>query len=339
MSATIKDVAKMAEVSISTVSRVINDSKPVSPEVRKRVLEVIDELGYKPNEVARTLVTKKSFLIGVIATDIGNSYVAQIIRGIEEVGKMYNYDILLCSSYGDKETELKFIQLLNRKQVEGIILISEIINEKVKEQIDQQNIPFVYLNKYFYMENVLTVSIDDLDASYEMTNYLISLGHKNIIYVSTHENEEYSLEKFKIEGYKKAIDEFGEGDELICFAKGCSIEDGYDIGKEVEDLVEKYDATAVFLSHDELAIGLINYFYDCGVKVPDDISVAGYGDIKISQILRPKLTTIKEPYYDIGAVAIRKIIKELKEEKFDKGNIKLPFQIKKRESCGKIQAE
>ena len=99
MSATIKDVAKMAEVSISTVSRVINDSKPVSPEVRKRVLEVIDELGYKPNEVARTLVTKKSFLIGVIATDIGNSYVAQIIRGIEEVGKMYNYDILLCSSY------------------------------------------------------------------------------------------------------------------------------------------------------------------------------------------------------------------------------------------------
>ena len=98
MSATIKDVAKLAGVSISTVSRVINDSKPVSSEVKEKVLAAIEELGYKPNEVARTLVTKKSYLIGVIVSDIGNSYVAQMVRGIEEVGRMYNYDILLCLS-------------------------------------------------------------------------------------------------------------------------------------------------------------------------------------------------------------------------------------------------
>ena len=337
MPATIKDVAKMAGVSISTVSRVINDSKPVSPEVRKKVLDIIEEIGYKPNEVARTLVTKKSFLIGVIVTDIGNSYIAQMVRGIEEVGKMYNYDILLCSSYGDKETELKFIQLFNRKQVEGIILISEIFNEEVKKQFESYDIPFVYLNRYYSMEEFPTVSINDYDASYEMTNYLISLGHKNIIYVTAYNDEENSLEKLKIAGYKKAVDEFEQGDEIFCYSKGYNIEDGYEIGKDILNIRENYDATAIFCSHDELAIGLMNYFIDNNVRVPEDISIAGYGDIKIASILRPRLTTIKEPYYDIGAVAIRRIVKELKDESVDEGRINLPFQIKKRESCAKVE--
>ena len=126
MAVTIKDVAKLAEVSISTVSRVINDSKPVSPEARRRVLHAIETLGYEPNEIARSLVTKKSNLIGVVVNDIGNHYVSQIVRGIEEIGRMYNYDIIVSSSYGNAETELKFLQLLKTKQVEGIILVSEI---------------------------------------------------------------------------------------------------------------------------------------------------------------------------------------------------------------------
>ena len=144
MTATIKDVARLAEVSISTVSRVINDSKPVSPEARRRVLKAIEDLGYKPNEVARSLVTKKSNLIGVIVDDIGNSYVANIVRGIEEIGRMYNYDILLCSSYGDRQIETKFIQVLTTKQVEGIILVSEIVNHEVINNINEYKIPFVY---------------------------------------------------------------------------------------------------------------------------------------------------------------------------------------------------
>src|SRR5690554_969599 len=123
MAVTTKDVAKLAEVSISTVSRVINESKPVSPEARRKVLHAIETLGYEPNEVARSLVTKKSNLIGVIVDDIGNHYVSQIVRGIEEIGRMYNYDIIVSSSYGNAETELKFLQLLKTKQVEGIILV------------------------------------------------------------------------------------------------------------------------------------------------------------------------------------------------------------------------
>ncbi|MGF7056547.1 LacI family DNA-binding transcriptional regulator [Brassicibacter mesophilus] len=334
MTATIKDVAKMAGVSISTVSRVINNSKPVSPEIRKKVLDVINEVGYKPNEIARTLVTKKSFLIGVIVTDLGDSYIAEMVRGIEEVGKMYDYDILLCSTYGDKEAEVKYVQLLNRKQVEGIILISDILNDEIKEQMSEYKIPFAYLNRYFYEENYPTVSIDDLEASYEMTNYLIKLGHKNIAYVSNNEND-HSLETLKLEGYRRAIAENEECTENLYFTEGRNIDNGYEIARDIISFNE--NITAVFCGHDELAIGVLNFMYDNNIKVPEQISVAGYGDVKIASIFRPRLTTIKEPFYDIGAVAIRRIIKELKGEKIDMNNIILPFQIQKRDSCAKLK--
>ncbi|SCG83106.1 LacI family transcriptional regulator [Proteiniborus sp. DW1] len=333
MTVTIKDVAKKAGVSISTVSRVINDSKPVSSEIRQKVLEVIEELGYKPNEIARTLVTKKSFLIGVIVTDLGDTYIAQLVRGIEEVGKMYDYDILLCSTYGDKATELKFMQLLSRKQVEGIILISDSLDSEFDKQIKDFKVPFVYLNRYFYNEDFPTVTIDNSEAAYEMTNYLIKLGHDNIAYVSASQDE-HSLELFKVKGYKKAIAENEGLADNIFYAKGRGIEDGYEICR---DIIESgSDITAIFCSHDELAIGVLNYLYDNDFKVPEDISVAGYGDIKIASVFRPRLTTIREPFYDIGAVAIRRIIKEIKKESIDNNTIFLPFQIQKRESCAKL---
>lgn len=333
MTATIKDVARMAGVSISTVSRVINNSKPVSPEVRQKVLEVINELGYKPNEVARTLVTKKSYLIGVIVTDLGDTYIAQLVRGIEEVGKMYDYDILLCSTYGDKAAEIKYMQILSRKQAEGIILISDSLNKEIDIQIKDFKMPMVYLNRYFYNEDFPTVTIDSLEATYEMTNYLISLGHENIAYVSS-SKEDHSLEHIKLDGYKKAILENEGFEEIIYYAKGRNIDDGYEICKDIIGSNDKI--TAIFCSHDELSIGVLSYLYDNNIKVPDQISVAGYGDVKTASIFRPRLTTIKEPFYDIGAVAIRRIIKEIKKEKIDKDTIILPFQIQKRESCAKI---
>lgn len=336
MPVTIKDVAKLAEVSISTVSRVINDSKPVSPEVRRRVIDAIDQLGYKPNEVARSLVTKRSNLIGVIVTDIGNSYIAQMVRGIEEVGRMYNYDIILSSSYGDVDTEKKFAELLRSKQVEGIILISEIINNEIIEQIKSFGIPFMYLNKYYTNLNLPLVSIDNYEASFRMTNYILELGHKNILYLTANPNIETSVEKYKIRGYKKAINEAGKGKELIYSAKGFSIEDGYNEGDRIVKLIEEDNLTAIFCCQDELAIGLFNYCYDNNIKVPEDISICGYGDTKIASIYRPRLTTIKEPYYDIGAVSARRIIKELKDEELEEANTYLPIQIMKRESCREI---
>jgi LacI family transcriptional regulator len=331
MVATIKDVAKKAGVSISTVSRVVNDSKPVSPEVKKKVIETIEELGYKPNEIARTLVTKKSYIIGVIVTDLGDSYIAEIVRGIEEIGKMYDYDILLCSTFGDKDAELRYMQLLNTKQVEGIILISNIINKDIEIYTETSKRPFVYLNRYYYDERYATVMVDNYEAAYEMTSYLINLGHKDIAYVSNSDAEN-SLEKLKLEGYRKAIKE-NELKESVYFTDGIDIDSGYEIARKI---VEKSGATAIFCGYDEVAIGVLSFLYDSGVKVPDEISVTGFGDIWIASIYRPTLTTIKVPYYDIGAVSIRRIIKELKGEKSEKTRMILPFQIQKRNSSSKL---
>lgn len=335
MSATIKDVAKMAGVSISTVSRVINDSKPVSPEVRKKVLDAIDELDYKPNQVARSLVTRKSNLIGIIMTDIGNSYMAQMIRGIEEVGRMYNYDILLSSSYGNANREKELAKLLKSKQVEGIIFISETANKSAVSLISSFGIPFVYLNKYYEDHNFPSVIIDNFQGSYNMVDYIQELGHEKILYITSNEYENSPTEKQKIEGYKKSIGKNNK-EEFILSIGGFEVDDGYNIGNNVLKLIKEDGITAVFCSQDEIAIGLINYCYDNNIKVPEDISICGYGDTKIASVYRPKLTTVREPYYDMGAVAIRKIIKEIDRKKTDKENIYLPVHIIKRESCSRI---
>lgn len=335
MAATIKDVAKLAGVSISTVSRVINDSKPVSPEARRKVVKAIEDLGYKPNEVARSLVTKKSNLIGVIVNDIGNSYVAQILRGIEEIGRMYDYDIVLCSSYGDEETELKFIQLLLRKQAEGIILVSEILNQSAIDYMKDVKVPFVYLNRHYEVLDFPTVKISNEGATKKVMDYLISQNHKNILYVGEDKDLETTVEKYKVATYKDSMEDIGSK-PIIYQVPGNQINDGYSHGEDVLDLIEKNDISAVFCSQDELAIGLISYLYDKGIKVPEDISFVGYGDISLASIYRPKLTTIREPYYDFGAVAIRRILKFIKGESIEEQTIDLPVQLMVRESVKKI---
>ncbi len=335
MTPTIKDVAKLAGVSISTVSRVINNSKPVSFEVRRRVLEAIKELDYKPNEVARSLVTRRSNLIGVIVTDLGNSYVAEMVRGIEEIGQMYNYDIILSSSYGNIDAEMKFAEFFTSKQVEGIILISEKNDYEVIDEMQNYNIPFIYINRYYNKNNLFTVSIDRSKACNDMAEYLINLGHENLLYVTYEDDDKYSVEINKIEGYNKAIQNKNKNG-FIYYAKGFTIQDGYDMGQSVIEFVKKNDITAIFCGHDEMAIGLMSYCYDNNIRVPEDISICGFGDKKIASIYRPRLTTIREPFYDIGAVAIRSVIKKINGHELKEDKLLLPFQIMKRESCAKL---
>lgn len=335
MAVTIKDVAKLAGVSISTVSRVVNDSKPVSPEARRKVLHAIKELEYEPNEVARSLVTKKSNLIGVIVDDVGSHYVAQIVRGIEEIGRMYNYDIVLSSSYGDAKTEMKFLQLLRTKQAEGIILVSEILNEELLEYVNELKVEFIYLNRYYNVPELPTISLDNKKAANMMMDYLINLGHKNILYLTQEKDTDLTIEKFKIEAYENSMKNIG-AKPILHQVNGHEIYVGYNAGPDIWKKVKDNNITAVFCSQDELAIGFMNYLHDNGIKVPDEISVSGYGDISVAPIYRPPLTTIKEPYYDIGAVSVRKILKKLIGEPIDDEKIILPIRLMERESCRKI---
>lgn len=334
---TIKEVAKLSGVSISTVSRVINDSKPVSPEVRKRVLSVIEETGYKPNDVARSLVTRRSYLIGVIINNLAQSYVADIVRGIEEIGKMYDYDILLCSSYFSKEAQKKYLQLLDRKQAEGIFLVGHSFDDEILDLAKSLNKPCVFFTKKT-REGMEHISIDNFAAAYEATNYLIKQGHKKIAFVSDFESDR-SVEDEKLAGYKKALkdNDINAKSSNTYIANGRRYNHAYTIGANIIKDIKKLDA--ILCVNDELAIGIMNYLLDNGVKIPDDVSIMGFGNIKECQFVRPKLTTIGEPFYDYGAVGMRMLIKTIKGEKNQSGIIELPFTIEKRDSVKVLDIE
>ncbi|NLY20538.1 MAG: LacI family transcriptional regulator [Tissierellia bacterium] len=335
MTATIKDVAKMAGVSISTVSRVINDSKPVSPESRRKVLKAIDELQYEPNEIARSLVTKKSNIIGVIVNDIGKSYVSQVVRGIEEVGRMYNYDILLSSTYGDSEAETKYVKLLQQKQVEGIIIISEIHNAELMEYLEAMRLPFVYLNRFYIIEKLPTVSISNKKGAIKMTNHLVEQGHKKIAYISFDKDNGRNVELYKIEGYSEVMEGAGLN-PMIINLPNTSPESYIDIMSKIIDKIKNNEITAIFAHSDESAIKIINLLYDEGIKVPEDVSVVGFSDIDMASIYRPRLTSVKEPFYDYGAVSARRLLKEISGEGTDEEKIYLPEYVIERETVKKL---
>ena len=326
---TIKDVAKKAGVSISTVSRVINDSKPVTNEVKQRVLDVIKETGYVPNPLARSLVTKKSQLIGVIVPEVTDTFAAEVLNGIEEISKMYDYDILLANTYSEKDLEVKNINLLRAKQVEGIVMISWDIDKDVVGLLEDSGIPAVYISKTTRDFDIYNVSINNNSAVKDMTNFLLDRGHKKIVLLNT--TFQTNLADERLTGYRDAI--VGRGLKVNeGFIKSCgpTFDDGYMAVKEM--LESKVDVDAIFATSDEVAIGAINACFDLGYKVLEDISVVGFYDIEFSKMCRPKLTTVKQPLYDMGAVAIRMIIKMVKGIEIDEKKVELPYTISDRDS-------
>ncbi len=334
MSVTIKDVAKKANVSISTVSRVINDSKPVSNEIKQRVLKVIEETGYTPNPVARSLVMKKSQLIGVIVPDISNLFIGEMLNGVEEIGKMYGYDILLCNSYGNLNQEMRYLNLLKSKQVEGIIFMTWSLKDEHREFIQGNKVPVVLINRNTSEFKIPSICIDHYSASYDMTKYLIENGHRKIALIrSGTENDVFGIDQF--EGYSKALKENNiEIDQRLIKDGDLKLDLAYECVKEMLD--QDVLPTAVFATTDLMAIGAINCLVDNNYKVPDDVSVVGFNDIKLASIYRPKLTTIKQPIYDYGAVAIRLIIKKIKGEEISEDIFILPHELIERDSCRSI---
>ncbi|KWZ99835.1 MAG: LacI family DNA-binding transcriptional regulator [Anaerococcus sp.] len=330
---TIKDVAKLAGVSISTVSRVMNDSKPVSPEARKKVLDAINKLDFKPNELARSLVMKKSNLIGVIVEDIGIEYMAQLIRGVEEIGHLYKYDIILSSTYGDDNALENAIDFLSTKQVEGIVVISEDISAEILVKLRDNKIPFLLLDKLHDFKKINTVKIDYEKEEYELVKHLYEQGHENIAYVTLKEHN--YLTDVKIAGYEKFINE-NNLKSIIIEADGKTSDDGYNIGEEVISKAKGENVSAISFYNDQTAVGFISYCLDNNIKIPEDYSVVGFGNFEISRVYRPKLTTVSIPNYDIGAIGIRALIKRIRgEEDILENDWVLDAQLIERDSTKK----
>jgi len=330
MSITIKDVAKKANVSISTVSRVINDSKPVSSDIKMRVMAVIEELGYKPNPVARSLVTRKSRLIGVIVPDISDAYIAEVLNAIEEVAKTYDYDIILCNSYGHLESETHYMNLLKMKQVEGMVFLTYKLRTVHKAFFESNNMPVVMVNRDASDIGISSVSVNHMEAMEEATKNLLESGHRRLALIRNGKTKDI-FGPSHLDGFIKAHKDLGlDYNPDWVFEGKFKMENAYQLTKDLID--DKTLPDGIIATTDGTAIGAANALVDAGYKVPEDVSVISFYDTHLATIYRPQLTTIHQPIYDIGAIAIRLLIKQINGEEKDHQHFCLPHTLVERSS-------
>ncbi|WP_332649415.1 catabolite control protein A [Lysinibacillus sp. 54212] len=329
MTVTIYDVAREANVSMATVSRVVNGNQNVKPATRKKVLEVIERLEYRPNAVARGLASKKTTTVGVIIPDISNNLYAELARGIEDIATMYRYNIILANSDQNEDKELTLLDTMFGKQVDGIVMMTDKVTEKIQAAMDHSPVPIVLAGSVDEFKEVPSVNIDYFQAAYEAVKVLIDNGHRRIAFISGPLS--YTITKYKLEAYKKAILDAGlEVDEALIIS-----DDGlYDSGIEAFDMVSKLEnaPTAFFAGSDELAIGVIHGAQDAGKTVPTDIEVISFENSKLARMVRPQLSSIVLPLYDIGAVAMRLLTKLMNKEQVESQKVILPHRIEMRES-------
>ncbi|WP_102691034.1 catabolite control protein A [Rummeliibacillus pycnus] len=330
MTVTIYDVAREANVSMATVSRVVNGNPNVKPTTRKKVLDVISRLEYRPNAVARGLASKKTTTVGVIIPDISNIFYAELARGIEDVATMYRYNIILSNSDQREEKELQLLDNMYGKQVDGIVMMSDQVSEELLKKMSHSPVPIVLAGSIDETMKISSVNIDYLQAAYEAVKRFVDNGHKRIAYVSGPFTSTINR-IYKFEGYKKALEEAGiELDENLVIAS----EDSYDSGLEDFSTLSNLQdpPTAFFAGSDELAIGIIHGAQDLGKKVPDDYEVISFENSKLARMVRPQLTSVVLPLYDIGAVSMRLLTKYMNKEQVNEANVILPYRIEDRNS-------
>ncbi|MGX5377926.1 catabolite control protein A [Ligilactobacillus sp. LYQ135] len=328
-SITIYDVAKKAGVSMATVSRVVNGNPNVKPGTRKKVMEVIDELDYRPNAVARGLASKKTTTVGVIIPDVTNVYFSSLARGIDDVATMYKYNIILANSDGDENKEIQVFNNLLAKQVDGIIYMGTHLTDTLRDQIKHTKTPVVLAGSVDHKNEITSVHVNYVNAVKEAVITLINHGDKRVAFVSG--PLEYPINsEYRLKGYKEALSENGiEFDPDLVF----ETDDSYRAGETLWPALSSANATAAFVADDELAVGVLNGAIDAGVKVPADFEIITGNDSKLTEIARPQLSSITQPLYDIGAVAMRCLTKLMnKEDDQVETTIELPYGFIKRGS-------
>lgn len=334
MTVTIYDVAREAGVSMATVSRVVNNNPNVKPQTRKKVFEAIERLGYRPNAVARGLASKKTTTVGVVIPDISNSIFSEVARGIEDIANMYHYNIILCNADKKKEKEIRVINTLLEKQVDGLLFMGGTVTSDHVQAFRTSSVPIVLCGTTDENDQIPSVDIDHEAAAFDAVNLLLAQGHKRIGMISgTLHDPANGYARYQ--GYKKALEQAGiEATEELVRIGSYRYESGYDVMKYFLALPER--PTAIFAATDEMAIGAIHAIQDEGLKVPEDISIISVDNIRMASMVRPQLTTVAQPMYDIGAVSMRLLTKLMNKENVDMAKVLLPHEVIQRKSVAHL---
>lgn len=321
MAATIKDIAKVLNVTNATVSKALNDRKDISEEMKIRVRKVAEELNYKPNILARGLVKNESKTIGLIIPDITNPFYPEIAQGIEETINKDDYSLILCNSNWNKTKENNHINLLIGKKVDGLIIAPIGIEQADVVEVD---FPIVTVgNKSKTIEENYVV-IDDEKGGYIATSHLIENGCRNILFIGGQEN--VLSNKDRLKGYKRALLENNmEVKENNIYSNDFKRESGYIIFKKIISANQVPDG--VFAGNDILALGVMQAIRESGLRIPEDIKIVGFDDIIYSQYPEIALTTIVQPKYEMGVLAAKLLLSKIKNPKLKIENIILEPKI------------
>jgi DNA-binding LacI/PurR family transcriptional regulator len=324
----IKDIARMANVSHSTVSRALRNSPSINPKTIEKIRRLAEKSGYRASAVARSLVTHRTRTVGIVVTTIADPFAAGVVSGIEGAANDHGFSVFLANSNADPEREVRVVRSFEERRVDGIIVTSSRAGAVYTPMIAQMRIPIVLLNNQHASDFGHSVMIANTQASVEATGYLIELGHRRIAYIGDRYGGQSDTERFA--GYRRALDtaDVMFRPELVVHGDG-KPEGGMRAMAQLLALSSR--PTAVFCYNDMSALGALRQLRTVGLRVPDDISLIGFDDLYIAQYTDPPLTTIRQPMRQMGRMAMETLLNLLAGAESVR-SVKVPGELIIRES-------
>lgn len=327
---TLKDVANRAGVSTATVSHVINHTRYVSDELTAKVRQAMEELNYYPNAIARSLRRKQTHNIGMIVPDISYPFLGEVAKGVEDAGFKRGYNVILCDSDGKLEREADYIELLQEKKVDGIIFVAAGESTNQVQALLDQGMPVVVCARQLRGLEVDEVIADNEGAGHQATEHLIGLGHHRVGCIAG--PKDLGVSSKRVDGYRHALAHHHVSlhKERIAYAS-FQPRGGYEA--MVELLALSKPPTAVFACSDLMAIGAICAASRKGLKVPQDVAIIGCDDIALAAFTSPSLSTVAQPKYEMGVVAVEMLVDRIRDQTRPPARQLLPTELVLRDSC------
>jgi len=323
---TIYEVAGKANVSLATVSRVLNYPEKVKETTRERVMKVINELGYRPNAIARGLASRKSTFIGIVVPDFSRASVAEAVNGIALLANQYGYQILVFPAEGEDRSSKDVWADVVASQVDGVLYLNDLVLDKDVEYMKSMSVPIVIANVLLEEQNAMpTVNIDYERAAYEITKKLIDRGRKQILLAQT--RRYYSMNNAKEMGYLRALKEAGLNPIILRTSGKPHV--NYPV---VTDFLRKTKVDAIIGVRDSIAVACLNVAIELGYQVPTDLELYGFQNTRTALLARPQLSTIDVPTFEIGKQAMEMLSILMNEEPLEQNAVKVPYGIVERGS-------
>jgi LacI family transcriptional regulator len=333
---TIKDIAKVAGVSHTTVYRAINDKPRISQSTKERIISIARELNYQPNVLAQSLVLGRTKTLGLVITTIVNPFYPELARGIEDTARSLGYSIILCSTNFDPLLEKQYIDMLRSRGVDGIIFTSAHIHDPNITSLVEERFPLILVNRRVHgdplMDSIDYVVVENAKGGFLAVEHLIRMGHERIGVISGPSDSSAVVER--LEGVRRAFIEYGLNPASLLVLEGDFLKpSGYEAAKKF--LAMRDSPSAIFGVNDYMALGALEAILDSGLRVPEDVALIGFNDIEFSSLKTVELSTIGQKKYEMGSIAVHTLIERIEKGDGDRARqITLEPELIVRKSCG-----